>query len=189
MNPDREELVANYAAMGETELMDLARSYDTLTDPAQTTLRAEFARRGLEPPLIEDGDGVPEQRNLVTIRRYNELVEADIARSVLESAGIPVYLRDENMARIRWGISIAMGGIRLQVDATNAVNAAELLDQPMPPTIRYDALDDFAQPDCPTCGSGDISSSRFFGVGEPVPPGSDVWRCGACGECWEQTEV
>ena len=60
MNPDREELVANYAELGELELMTLAQSYDTLTDAAQNALRGEFARRGLEPPLVDEPDWPPE---------------------------------------------------------------------------------------------------------------------------------
>src|SRR5580704_12188224 len=103
MSTDREDIVANYAAMSEPDLMQVARSYDSLTDAAKGAIRAEFSRRKLEPPLVEEDGGTPELRNLVTIRRYDDLAEADIARSALESASIPAYLQDENMARIRWG--------------------------------------------------------------------------------------
>ncbi len=197
MNPDREELVANYGEMGETELMDLARSYDTLTDPAQTTLRAEFARRGLEPPLVDEPDGPPEQRHLVTIRQYRDLSEAIVARSLLESAGIPVYLRDENLVRLDWQVSNFIGGIRLQVDTANERSSVELLDQPVPATIELSEGEEFTQPHCPACGSTEITfngASRgaalpsliFLAV--PLPTGRQTWSCAACGAKWEDTE-
>jgi hypothetical protein len=47
MTPSPENLAAQYAQMSETELMELARSYDGLLEFARTALRAEFARRGL----------------------------------------------------------------------------------------------------------------------------------------------
>jgi hypothetical protein len=65
MTPSPEELAAQYAQMSETELMELARSYDGLLAIAQVVLRAEFARRGLEPPLVEEPEE-PEIRRLVT---------------------------------------------------------------------------------------------------------------------------
>src|SRR5580658_4937233 len=120
MHEERTDFAANYAQMNEGELMNLARSYDTLVEDAQTALRAEFARRRLEPPLIDeaanDSESVTE-RKLVTVRRYRDLSEAIVARSLLESAGITVYLRDENLVRLDWQISNAVGGIRLQVEA------------------------------------------------------------------------
>jgi hypothetical protein len=56
MTPNPEDLAAQYAQMSETELMKMARLYDGLLEVAQVALRAEFARRGLEPPLVEEPD-------------------------------------------------------------------------------------------------------------------------------------
>ena len=101
MTPSPEDLAAQYAQMSETELMELARSYDGLLEIAQVALRAEFARRGLEPPLVEE----PEEwefRRLVTVRRYRDLAEAYVGRSLLESAGIPAWIADEHLVRMDW---------------------------------------------------------------------------------------
>lgn len=125
MEQAQEDLVASYAKLEEPELMELARTYDSLTDSAQSALRAEFARRGLEPPLIEEVPE-PEFRSLITLRRYRDLSEAIVARSLLESAGIAVYLRDENLVRLDWQVSNFIGGIRLQVDAANEQSALEV---------------------------------------------------------------
>lgn len=69
MSDGLQEFAGRYAAMSEAELMELARSYDTLVEPAQEALRAEFSRRGLEPPVIDEPEQV-ERRDLVTIQSY-----------------------------------------------------------------------------------------------------------------------
>jgi hypothetical protein len=119
-----------YGRMGEMELLQLAHSYDTLVGPAQDALRAEFARRGMEPPLIDEPE-VLESRRLVTVRRYRDLSEAMVARGVLESAGIYCFLRDENVVRMDWFYSNAVGGIGLQVDTKDEEEATKLLNQPI----------------------------------------------------------
>jgi Putative prokaryotic signal transducing protein len=199
MNPSHADFVMSYANLSEPELVELARSYDTLKGEAQVALREEFARRGLEPPLVEEVESrePPAQRNLVTIRRYRDLSEAIVARSMLESAGIGVYLRDENLVRLDWQVSNFIGGIRLQVDAADEPNALELLSQPVQDSIPYGEGDEFTQPHCPSCGSTDITfegASRgaalasLYILSVPLPFGHETWLCGACGARWEDTK-
>src|SRR5271170_4072018 len=149
MHIEPEYLAASYSQMGEVELMELAQAYDSLTDTAQAALRAEFARRKLEPPVIEDPEGEEEPRTLVTLRRYRDLSEAIVARSLLESAGIYVFLRDENLVRLDWQVSNFVGGIRLQVEARDQATALALLHQSVPASIEFGGDDDFLQPRCP----------------------------------------
>jgi hypothetical protein len=193
MLPNAEELAKDYAGMSEFELMDIGRSYDSLTEAARTPLRAEFARRNLDPPMIEDS---PEaiSRNLVTVRRYRDLSEAIVARSLLESAGIETYLRDENLVRLDWQISNFIGGLRLQVDASNEAAAVEVLSQPVPDTVSFGDQAEFVQPVCPRCGSRDITfegSSRgaalasLYLVSLPLPLGKETWLCNSCNARWE----
>jgi hypothetical protein len=192
-----EDLVDRYAKMGEVELLELAESYDLLTDLAQALLRKEFARRNLEPPWIEVVDGPAATiRELVTLRRYRDLSEAIVARSLLESAGIAAYLREENLVRLDWQISNAVGGIRLQVEAADAQAAAEFLAQPIPDSIPFGDQAEFAQPRCPRCGSLDITfegSSRgaaltsLYALSLPVPSGRKTWLCSSCEARWEDT--
>src|SRR5271170_1771821 len=154
MNPSPNELANNYAQMSESELMNIARSYDSLTELAQTALRAEFAWRRLDPPTIDDLATPAEAGpGFVTIRRYRDLSEAIVARSLLESAGIAAYLRDENLVRLEWQISNFIGGIRLQVERADEAAAAELLSQPIPDKVPFDDQTEFAQPLCPICFS------------------------------------
>lgn len=183
-----------YSGMSETELVELARGYDSLNDDAQSALRAEFSRRRLEPPLIEENDEGG-GRPLVTIARYRDLSEGIVARSLLESAGIAAELRDENLIRLDWQISNFIGGLRLQVESSEEVAAREILAQPVPEEFHFGGLAEYEQPRCPRCGSVEITfegASRgaalasLYVLGVPLPVGRESWRCGACGARWEE---
>jgi hypothetical protein len=198
MHIDPEDLATSYAQMGEAELMELAQAYDSLTDPAQGALRAEFARRNLEPPMLEDVGYEVERRNLVTLRRYRDLSEAIVARSLLESAGIYVFLRDENLVRLDWQVSNFIGGIRLQVEGKDEAAALDLLTQPIPTTIPFGGEANFLQPRCPKCGSTSITfegQSRGAALASlsvlsvPLPFGRrETWLCHSCESRWEETD-
>lgn len=196
MQIDPEEFAASYAKMSEPELLDLARSYDSLTEAAQAALRAEFARRGMETPTVQGGEAL-EGRTLATVSRYRDLSEAIVARSMLESAGIYAYLRDENLVRLDWQVSNFIGGIRLQVAMEDKSAAEELLNQPIPDSIHFGDQPDFSQPHCPVCNSPDITfegSSRgaalasLYLLSLPLPLGEESWLCNSCGARWQEAE-
>ena len=188
--------------MREAELMNVARSYDTLIETAQDALRAEFAQRGLEPPLLDDedesvsGKEQPDQK-LVTVRRYRDLSEAIVARSVIEGAGMFCFLQNENMVRLDWQLSNFIGGIRLQVAECDAAAAEEILSAPVPASIQMEGEPDYIQPRCPRCDSLDIN---FEGAGRgaalaalylfalPAPMGEKRWMCNHCGLLWADDE-
>jgi hypothetical protein len=130
--PREDELAKTYQSASDKELIELALTYDSLTEVAQNALRAEFARRGLEPPVIPDPAPEAELLPVVTVQQYRDLTEAQLAMGVLESAGIPCYLRDENTVRTQWLWSNLMGGIRLQVREEDRAAAEALLQQPIP---------------------------------------------------------
>ena len=196
MTPSPEDLAAQYAQMSETELMELARSYHGLLEIAQVALRAEFARRGLEPPLVEER-AEWEFRRLVTVRRYRDLAEAYVGRSLLESAGIPAWIADENLVRMDWFYSNLVGGMRLQVDEGEEGAAREILREGAPATITYGDAETYIQPTCPRCGSSEItlgsgtergrSFVALYVLGIPVPPREAAWHCEVCGTQWVDT--
>lgn len=196
MTGTERQFAALYAGMSELELLAVARDYDSLQEAAQVALRAEFAVRGLEPPLAND-DGDTEvwaSRRLVTVSRFRDLSEAIVARSMLESAGIIVSLRDENLVRLDWQISNFIGGLRLQVDAGDEAAARELLAQPVFDDISYGGEAEYRQPHCPVCGSMEIMfegasrkaalASLYF-LAVPLPTGRETWQCTRCGARWE----
>ena len=197
--PESDETLfaTTYQGMSEPELMRTARVYDTLREPAQAALRAEFARRGLEPPLIDAEEESIAFRKLVTIRRYRDLSEAIVARAVIEAAGIYCFLQNENIVRLDWQISNFIGGIRLQVPEVDAVAAEEILSEPVPASIEIEGEPEYIQPRCPRCDSLDIS---FEGAGRgaalaalylfslPAPMGDKRWMCHHCGLLWADDE-
>ncbi|NYF80738.1 DUF2007 domain-containing protein [Granulicella arctica] len=151
------DLERRLTQMTDDELSHLGAQYHSLTDEAQGLVRAEFKRRSMEAPLIEEEPLVAAFESVSTIRQYRDQAEALLARSVLESAGISCYLRDENTIRMDWLWSNLMGGIRLQV-ADKDVQAAEaLLTQPIPKSIAVAGEPDYEQPHCPRCQSLDVS--------------------------------
>jgi len=198
------EVAERYQKMSESELMDVAHKYDELTEPAKAVLRDEFARRSLQPPLIDDdgkdGEDVLESRKLVTVGTYRDLPEAFIARSVLESAGIECFLQNENTVRVDWLWSNLIGA-RLQVAEEHAAAAAELLAQPIPSSFATDSGADFEQPVCPQCGSLDvvvndsdrkINATTILLIGVPLHTGPSIesdtdttWKCLNCGCLWQ----
>jgi hypothetical protein len=191
-----QDFVLTYRVMGDMELLELAQSYDLLREVAKDALRAEFAVRKLDPPIIEQIN-VPTNRKLVTVSRYRDLSEAIVARSLLESAGIGAYLCDENLVRLEWQISNTIGGIRLQVDVADEAAAKDILAQPTPLEIAFGEPLDFLQPRCPRCDSIDLTfegSSRALALASvtllslPLPLGPRTWCCNACGARWEDDQ-
>lgn len=180
-----------FRRMSEQELLQAARGYDGLTDEAQAQMRGEFTRRGLEAPMVDEPE---EPEELVTVRRYRDLSEGIVARSLLESVGMRAELRDENLIRLDWQISNFIGGLRLQVPAEDAANAEELLSQAVVDPVPLENGWEFAQPVCPVCGSKEITfegagrgaaMAGLWMMGLPLPKGKETWRCEACGARWE----
>jgi hypothetical protein len=194
-SPESAPFAHRYAQLSEQELLALAREYDSLVEPAQSAMRAEFAKRKLEPPLVDE-DLVDTAQRLVTVRRYRDLSEAIVARSMLEAAEIDVHLQDENLVRLDWQVSNFIGGIRLQVPEDQANAATELLDQPVPVYDEIPGQPDFEQPTCPHCHSTNVTFTgadrraaiaSTFAFGVPLPLGAESWLCNVCDTRWQDT--
>ncbi len=65
----------------------------------------------------------------VILRRYCEMPAAFVEKSVLDAAGIECYLQDENVVRMDWFLSNALGGIKLIVREKDAAEAEKILSQ------------------------------------------------------------
>ena len=184
-----------YSAMSDEELGQIADSGDELSAIAQEAFRAEVARRGLKitiaPPRGED---VFEFNETVTLRQFRDLPDALLAKGSLESAGIQVYLVDDNMIRMDWFISNLLGGIKLKVRVEDAEAASEILNQPIPAMIDVEGVGNFEQPQCPRCQSLDVSCEELNKpisymtayAGVPVPVYKKGWSCHGCGHKWEE---
>jgi Putative prokaryotic signal transducing protein len=127
---ERTRLASVYAAQTDEELESVAGQGAELTDIAREVLRAELSKRGLYIGQLEEisaEEDSAEFRNLVTVRTFGNLAEAELAKGLLDSAGIESFLFDENMGRLYW-INVTQG-IKLRVDPENAEAATGILDE------------------------------------------------------------
>jgi hypothetical protein len=130
---ERRRLAESYSHQTDEELEEIAKYGEDLTDVALQSLRAELSRRGLTPDPPEefpDADQAePTFRNLITVRSYWNLLEAELAKGVLDAAGIECFLFDDNMVRMDWFNANAIGGVKLLVDPQNVDEANRILNE------------------------------------------------------------
>jgi hypothetical protein len=65
----------------------------------------------------------------VTVRTCVWGHEADLVRSVLEGSGIEVFIPDEYVGSMRSHVLLGVGGVRVQVQASDAERAMALLEE------------------------------------------------------------
>lgn len=134
MDPQKERgrLSEIYASKTDEELQQVDTQSGELTDIAQEVLREELARRRLSQNFEQAdvaGQNELEFRDLVTIRAFWGLLEAQLAKGLLDSAGIESFLFDDNMVRMDWFNANALGGVKLRVDAHNVEAANRVLQE------------------------------------------------------------
>ena len=176
---EHEQLISFYASLTDEELIKIGSQFESLTSDAQIVLREEFDRRSLDAPELEEPPDAFDFQELVTIRTFRDPSDAMMAKSVLDSAGIPCLMKDENMVRMQWMWSNLIGGIRLQVRPEDVETAERLLSQPVPEIIELGAGENYHQPCCPHCQSHDI------GFDAPLMIPLNNWICHKCGGTWE----
>jgi hypothetical protein len=134
IDPEKERgrLSKIYSTKTDEELQQVDTESVELTDIAQEVLRKELARRRL-PQNVEQADDVGQNelqfRDLVTIHAFWGLLEAQLAKGLLDSAGIDSFLFDDNMVRMDWFNANALGGVKLRVDARNVEAANRVLQE------------------------------------------------------------
>lgn len=90
---------------------------------------------------------------LVTIRTFDNSVDAHIFRSKLESEGIRCYLFDDTMVSLNPIYNVALGGIKLKVGNDDAGRAREIISE----IDNTPVTDETGEPlTCPKCGSTDL---------------------------------
>jgi hypothetical protein len=99
-----------------------------------------------------------------TVASFREPFKAHLAKGRLEAEGIQALVLDENLARINWGFSQAIGGVKIQVSEEHLDQAREILGADY--THELSAFEEAqleATPDdvCPECGSDLISPRRY----------------------------
>jgi hypothetical protein len=76
---------------------------------------------------------------LVMVKRFRDLPEAFVAKSILDSAEIDSFLADENVVRIDWLYSNLVGGAKLMVRPEDLDEATKLLDESANSEIQEDS--------------------------------------------------
>jgi hypothetical protein len=223
IDPDQERrrLAEFYSQQMDGELEKVAGQAYELTELALEALRTEIAKRGLGVEFVEDApvppapaaspgdpppdpspaeplpDGELEMRKMVTIRNFRDLPTALLAKGSLDSAGIDCVLVDDNVVRLDWFWSNAIGGIKLEVDAENVEAANEILEQPIPDGFDVEGIGEYRQPHCPQCQSLDVTFKELnrpvsyitVWLHVPIPVYRRAWRCLSCNVEWEDDGV
>jgi len=197
-NKERWRLAWHYGEMADGELEALAAEAGSLTEVARRALQSELNKRGLpvelQAPAAAVTKALPESRKLVTLRRFRDMPEALLAKSVLESAGIDCALADANIIRTDWLWSNMLGGIKLRVQEEDLEAASNLLNQnsPEPQGASGGELAELA---CPRCSSADLSLEDSHepptNAGRLVfsAAGDDpTWICHSCGHSWQDAD-
>jgi hypothetical protein len=194
---ERERLARVYSGLTQEELLQIAEDRAELTAVAQEALEGEMRRRKIDPPSITPASREEiEFRDMVTVGKFRDLPEALLAKGSLDSAGVQCILLDDNLVRMDWFISNAIGGIKLQVNSEDAAAAMEILKQPIPEGFDVDGAEDYQQPRCPRCQSLDTTFQEIYRpiaytsawLGVPIPVQRKGWKCRACGYEWQDSD-
>ena len=128
---ERWRLSRLYGSMSDGEVEKLAADAGSLSDAAKWALKLDLSRRGLKTKF-EELSPPPEAAELskvVNLRQYMTLPEALLAKSILDSAGIESFLGDQNIIRMDWFLSNALGGVKLRVREKDVEAATALLNR------------------------------------------------------------
>jgi hypothetical protein len=66
--------------------------------------------------------------NFVTVATYNNSLEANLAKQLLEAEGIRCYLANESTVDLAWHLTVAVGWIKLQVHQSDVALAKSILE-------------------------------------------------------------
>ncbi len=128
------------------------------------------------------------------VESFSTPEQAHIARGALESAGIECYMANENIVRVDFFWSQAVGGVQLHVPVGDVQRAHEILHTKAESVGEdlFAFLDEVVM--CTNCGSRRVRylkepmpvTRAFFFFGIPLPFFRKTWRCSACGHEWNE---
>ncbi len=113
--PDPSYMRAHFATLDDAALLDLLAP-GTLTDIAHTLVRAELDSRNVDIPNVSDAPAqTPDMGEFQTLRRFLEPMHAHMLAACLQNRGVPAFVADADTVQTNMLLSIALGGVRLQV--------------------------------------------------------------------------
>lgn len=86
--------------------------------------------------------------NFVTVATFSNYVDANLAKQLLESAGIQCYLANESTLNTAWHLTVAVGWLKLQVHQADLEQAKDVLaSSELAETTAYNLFQDDADDD------------------------------------------
>jgi len=78
----------------------------------------------------------------VTVAAFDIAAKAELAKNILEEAGIAAYIHDEGIVAMEWILANAVGGIKVKVEAKDAERAERVLNERYQDAVRAGVVDD-----------------------------------------------
>ena len=132
MDISREELTTRFRDLSDEDLLSRVR-VGALTPLAFEVASIELQSRGIALPVeARDDDGelnnaVDAETELVTVATFWDPIQANLVRGLLETAGIFVHMWGEHLGVAHTFLSVAAGGMKLQVLPGQAAQAKDIL--------------------------------------------------------------
>jgi hypothetical protein len=137
---------------------------------------------------------------LTTIKTFRDPWEAHMFRGRLEAERIPAFLASDQHIWMKWPLSVALGGVRVQVPDFFVAPAEAVLARCASGEYRAELAQMFGDIEdrrCPVCGARDIkrrpAASEFaFGLAMLFLTGvagkfaTSRCTCRVCGHRWEE---
>ena len=130
MQTDREDFIQHFSELGDQALLEVKR--DDLVEVAQACYDEEVSRRGISAPpeavTADETEVEPSHETpaMVVAGEYQDPGEADLARALLQGAGIGAMLLNERMAGML-NIPLTPGTYHLLVPVEAEDEALEIL--------------------------------------------------------------
>jgi hypothetical protein len=134
---------------------------------------------------------------LVTLSSYRDPIDAELARTRLDDAGIPAIVVDQHLISIQWLYSGTIGGVKIKVEDSDLEIAREVLREDRSADLLSipESQTQLAGGDrCPMCGSSEVEISRVqrnlaaisLGTGIPLAAWRRRWICKSCNHSWRR---
>ncbi len=131
-------------------------------------------------------------RKPVIIATFSFPHEAQIARSSLESAGIPATVADEHTINMQWLYSHALGGVKVLVPQEYADEALGILSSDFSQEIEEPFKKELYCPSCKSFNLEPYTKSKksafliFIFLGFPLFFYKHGLKCNDCGFFWKK---
>jgi hypothetical protein len=124
-------LAERYAKMSDGELQKIADDLDELTDEARSTLTIEIRKRELSFS-VPDVPPSPSDEDWLEVKRFDNVDEAEHAKTTLDAAEIASHLtREDSRFLVDRLISNLLGRVKLIVKPEDLDEALEIVDRPV----------------------------------------------------------